>query len=103
MSKRRKATDISQRVRKEINERDRLTCVSCGRNYNLQIAHIYLPRSRGGLGVKENLATLCIECHLKYDNGRFEDQQQIKTRVHAYMESIYGQPNLEQLKYKKEW
>lgn len=103
MSKRRRATDITQKVRKDVHARDKLRCVACGRNYNLQIAHVYLPRSRGGLGVVENLATLCINCHIDYDNGRDEKREIVKKKLFAYMERHYGKPNLNDLKYKKEW
>lgn len=100
-SKRTKAVDISQKVREEVYARDQLKCISCRRPYNLQVAHIYLSRAKGGLGVKENLAILCIQCHLNYDSGKRKAQEKVKGRVHRYMERIYGEPDLDKLKYKK--
>lgn len=100
-SKRTKAVDISQKVRQEVYARDNLRCISCRSPYNLQVAHIYLSRAKGGLGVKENLAILCINCHLDYDSGKNKRQERVKGRVHRYMENLYGQPNIEKLKYKK--
>ena len=27
----------------------------------------YLPRAKGGLGVEENIVTLCAQCHFNFD------------------------------------
>lgn len=100
-SKRTKAVDISQKVRQEVYARDNLRCISCRSPYNLQVAHIYLSRAKGGLGVKENLAILCIHCHLNYDSGKDKDRVKVERKVYNYMERHYGKPDIEKLKYKK--
>lgn len=106
-SKRTKATDISQEVKKKVWERDNGCCVVCGNNYNVMPnAHI-VPRSKGGMGIETNIITLCtnltpLQCHYKYDNGTKEERKKIDEIVCKYMKSIYGETwNKEQQKYKK--
>lgn len=63
-------TSISTEVKKKVHERDNGCCVLCGRwlPWNNSNAHI-VPRSSGGLGIEENIVTLCQECHYMYDFG----------------------------------
>lgn len=100
MTERTKATSISKQVRQEVIERDK-GCVSCGKTNNLTIAHVWINRSHGGRGVKENLAVLCISCHHDYDNGRSHEQDYQRAIVQKYMMGIYGKPDLNKLKYQK--
>jgi len=97
-NKRTIATDISAKVRKEVKDRDNY-CVSCGTSYNLQIAHVYLRRSQGGLGIKENLCVLCYKCHMILDQGKVEQSNQIRAIVHDYMKRHYGEVDLDKIKY----
>lgn len=59
---------MTTRLRDQIKERDRYTCVSCGVSLAaephllLEVDHI-MPVSRGGLSVPENLQTLCWKCN----------------------------------------
>lgn len=56
---------VGQRQRIQILERDNYTCVYCGRRppeVVLELDHV-LPRSRGGSGRSENLATACRDCN----------------------------------------
>lgn len=66
-SKRSKACDIPPKIKRAAHERDKGLCVVCGKQ-GIPNAH-YIPRSLGGLGIEENIVTLCIECHHEYDNG----------------------------------
>lgn len=66
-SKRTKATDISKKVKDAVFERDNGCCVWCGKQ-GVSNAH-FCPRSAGGLGIEENVLTLCTECHHEFDNG----------------------------------
>ncbi len=67
-----KYTDIPTYVRDEVYRRDGIEghpcCIYCGSPRHLELAH-YVPRSRGGRGVPENLAVLCTKCHKELDNG----------------------------------
>ena len=53
MNNRTKATSIPKKVREEVYARDK-GCIITGSRYNLTLAH-YIPRSKGGLGIKETL------------------------------------------------
>ena len=66
-TKRAKATDISQAVKRKVFERDNGCCVVCGNSYNVMPNAHFIPRSKGGLGIEENILTLCPECHWRYD------------------------------------
>lgn len=69
-SKRSKATDIPASVKKRVFERDKGRCVICGNNYNVMPNAHFLPRgSKGGLGIEQNVVTLCFLCHNKMDNS----------------------------------
>lgn len=94
-SKRAKATDISQKVKQEVWERDGGHCVVCGNSYNVMPnAHI-VPRSQGGLGIPTNIVTLCTnftehKCHYYYDFGDKETIEAIDEKIVKYMKSKYG-------------
>ena len=102
-SKQSKACDISKRVRDEVLDRDKYCCCVCGSPYNLTMAHVFLNRSHQGLGVKENLATLCMKCHHSLDNGKNAEHNGIKRVLHDYMNRLYPNLNIEELRYKNKW
>lgn len=81
-----RACKITQTVREIVYQRDNERCIICGSNQGLPNAH-YIARSHGGLGVEENIVTLCPECHRRYDNGskRMEYGQIIR----RYLQSKY--------------
>ena len=54
-TRRSKACDISQKVKQRVWERDNGCCVICGNNYNVMPNAHYIPRSKGGLGIEENV------------------------------------------------
>ena len=71
-TKRAKATDIPQKVKKVVWERDGGCCVICGNNYNVMPNAHFISRSKGGLGIEENVFTACTrltenDCHYKFD------------------------------------
>lgn len=101
MQKRTKATSIKKKVRDEVLHRDHYNCVNCGTTQMLTIAHVFVSRAKGGLGVKENLATLCMECHHKYDNGMKREMTEVQTNVVEYMLSLYEMEVFDTLKYMK--
>lgn len=90
LSSRTKATDISAKVRKQVNERDNGCCVLCGTPHNLQVAH-YISRSNGGLGIVENLVLLCIKCHKDYDQST--SRERIRNYLHVYLSRYYDMEN----------
>jgi 5-methylcytosine-specific restriction endonuclease McrA len=89
-SARTKACDISPKVRRAVGERDNWTCVICGKP-GIPNAH-YRPRSEGGLGIVENVVTLCCICHRLYDNGYDKDvniREKMGAKIREYLEERY--------------
>lgn len=92
-----KATGISKEVKAIVGERDRYTCVVC-RRPGIPNAH-YIRRSQCGLGIEENIVTLCPTCHERFDNGdkRIEYGKIIK----EYLDGLYPGFSDEDRKYRK--
>ena len=89
-SARTKACDISPKIRQAVGERDKFTCVLCGK-WGIPNVH-YLPRSAGGLGIVENVVTLCPVCHRLYDNGYDKDvniREKMGAKIREYLEERY--------------
>lgn len=105
-SKRSKATDIPMSVKERVWQRDYGRCVVCGNNYNVMPNAHYISRSKGGLGIEQNVVTLCTEltknkCHRKYDFGTKQERQEIHDKIKRYLQSQYENWNEEDLIYRK--
>lgn len=105
-SKRSKATDISMSVKRKVWERDNGCCVVCGNSYNVMPNAHYISRSQGGLGIEQNVVTLCTEltpnkCHRKYDFGTKKEREKIKKIIRNYLKSKYENWNEKDLVYRK--
>jgi len=50
------------KLRLEILRRDGWRCQLCGKRQNLEVHHIQL-RSHSGHDTRDNLITLCVDCH----------------------------------------
>lgn len=100
-SKRSKATDISQKIKQIVWERDNKQCIICGKHNAMPNAH-YISRAHGGLGIPENVVTLCLECHHDYDNGskREENGKIIKEYLKNYYGKKWKEENLIYNKWK---
>lgn len=70
-SKRTKATSITPKVRQAVRERDKW-CIFCGKQGH-HLCHIR-PRSKGGLGIKENLVFGCVSCHMMLDQSKYREE-----------------------------
>ena len=97
-AKRTKACDISKRVKEKVWERDNHCCVICGSTSAMPNAH-FIPRSKGGLGIEENIITLCNDCHRKFDQS--DERIQIKQYLQNYLEMKYPCWNISNLVFKK--
>jgi 5-methylcytosine-specific restriction endonuclease McrA len=95
-SKRSRACDISQRVKDIVWERDGYCCILCGSNQAAPNSH-YIPRSLGGLGIPENITTMCLSCHETYERNR----KKTKPAVAAYLRSKYPDWDNVNLIYQK--
>ena len=101
MSKRSKACDISMKVKKIVWERDKHHCINCGNPYAMPNAH-YIPRSHGGLGIEQNIVTLCQKCHNNFDNGKDKDlKESIKAKIKTHLRANYSDWDNYTLTYKK--
>lgn len=105
-SKRSKATDIPQKVKQAVWERDGGRCVVCGCRRNVMPNAHFISRAKGGLGIEENIVTLCTEftenqCHRKYDFGSREEKEEIGEKIEAYLKSKYPNWDKEKLTYRR--
>ena len=105
-SKRTKATDIPQKVKQAVWERDGGRCVVCGWCRNVMPNAHFIPRSKGGLGIEENIVTLCTnftenQCHYKFDFGTRQEKEEIEAKIEAYLKSKYPGWDREKLTYRR--
>ena len=96
-SKRTKALEIPKSVKDRVYERDGGCCVLCGRPGNPE-AH-YISRAHSGLGIEQNIVTLCRECHNRYDQTI--ERQAIRAVLADYLRSQYPDWDEAKLIYKK--
>lgn len=96
-SKRAKACDIPPKVKERVFERDSY-CVFCGNPNASPNAH-YIARSQNGLGIEQNVLTLCNDCHYRYDNTA--DRKQMREFFKRYLQSKYEDWKEDDLVYKK--
>ena len=67
----------------------------------LEIAHVYVNRSHGGLAVPSNLALLCVKCHMAFDNGRKIHGERVKYELYEYMNKLYGEVDKKEITFNK--
>ena len=109
MNARTKSLGIKKAVKEAVAERDSFDghpcCLLCGSpapvNNRLAFSNAhYISRSHGGLGVEENIVTLCSNCHInRYDQGA--EREQIREFLRNYLIEHYPNWNEENLIYKK--
>lgn len=100
-SKRSKATDIPMSVKNKVWERDNHHCIICGNPYAMPNAH-FISRAHGGLGIEENIVTLCQDCHHSFDNGKNKERKEyIRHNIEAYLSQHYPNWSIDSLIYKK--
>lgn len=98
MNKRTKALQIPPLVKRIVYERDGGRCVLCGAPGD-PVAH-YISRAQGGLGIEENVVTLCYGCHRAYDQGPY--RAAIRAQLRAYLKGRYPGWDENKLIYRKE-
>lgn len=96
MNKRTKALAIQPEVKKAVAERDSVCghpcCIWCGFpspvSFELAFSNAhYIPRAQGGLGIEENILTLCPDCHRKYDQST--ERGKMREYFKEYLKSKY--------------
>lgn len=98
LHKQTKATRIPETVKKAVWERDGGYCVLCGRPGS-PWCH-YISRAHGGLGIPENIVTLCGICHARYDQSA--DRVVLKEALAGYLRGKYPDLDEKELIYRKE-
>lgn len=99
--KRTKATDITKEVRQTVALRDNGKCIYCGKYVPVACSNAhFIKRSQGGLGIPENIVTLCPKCHFEEDFG--QDTKLYEDYIENYLKGIYGADwSKDKLVYKK--
>ena len=97
-SRRTKALEIPKSVKRSVYDRDNGMCILCGAP-GIPEAH-YIPRSKGGLGIEQNIVTLCRSCHNRYDQTA--DRSYIRKQIMAYLSEKYKNWDETSLYYAKE-
>lgn len=98
MHRRTRALAISAKVKAEVWERDFCRCVLCGSPNAAPNAH-FISRAQGGLGIPENIVTLCAECHRRYDQT--VERSAIRERLRDYLKTWYPVWDETKLIYRK--
>ena len=96
MKRRTKALDIPLQVKWNVLDRDE-ACVWCGRQ-GAPNAH-FISRAQGGLGIEENILTLCAECHDRYDHTT--DRKIMRDYFREYLKKKYPDWDEKKLTYRK--
>ena len=96
MHKSTRACAISKSVKQAVWERDKGLCIICGRS-GLPEAHV-VSRAHLGLGVEENIVTLCRPCHRLYDGVKRKEYREL---IISYLKGIYPNWNEQNLIYSK--
>lgn len=101
-SRRANATSISPEVHDMVFLRDGGQCVYCHRKwpYVFPEAH-YISRRKGGLGIPENILTLCRECHDRYDHGTKQEREGMREYFREYLMNLYEDWDESKLIYNK--
>lgn len=100
LNARTRALSISPSVRETVYIRDGGVCVLCKRP-GIPNAHV-VRRSQGGLGIAENIVTLCPRCHRKFDEGKSTERESAYVNIVAHLKGFYPDWNKEDMRYKKE-
>jgi 5-methylcytosine-specific restriction endonuclease McrA len=98
-SRRAKALDITPATKDRVFLRDGRKCVLCGTTWTAMPNAHYISRAQGGLGVEQNVVTLCHSCHGRYDNSA--ERIALRERIRAYLEKKYPNWTEDDLTYKK--
>lgn len=99
---RKKAVAIPSEVKKRVSERDSYDgwpcCILCGSAEGQPNAHV-IPRSDNGMGIEENIVTLCFRCHQRYDNS--EERPELRKEIIYYLKQFYPDWSEEKVRYNK--
>lgn len=102
------ARAIQLEVKEAVSKRDSFfdypCCINCGtpapaeRPTAFSCAH-YISRAQGGLGIEENIVTLCPVCHRKYDQTT--ERSRIRAFLREYLMEHYPDWDESKLYYRR--
>ncbi len=98
MHKMTKATAIPLNVKEIVFDRDDHRCILCHSTAGVPNAHV-VRRSQGGMGVEQNIVTLCPSCHREFDEGR--NGKQLYEEIVEHLRQFYPEWTREQVIYRK--
>lgn len=94
---------IPKAVKEKVYLRDGCHCILCGRPVEVEnaCAH-FISRARGGLGIEQNILTLCHRCHNAFDNeNRITTRKEKEEYFRTYLKNKYPEWREEDLIYDK--
>ncbi len=97
MHKRTRALAIKPETKRKVEERDGHCCIFCGRPGRGE-AHV-VSRAHGGLGVEQNLVTVCRSCHFSMDDT--VSRSFFVDRAKSYLRYLYPEWSEDAVTYKK--
>ena len=97
-SERSRACDIPDKVKEIVWERDRRHCIVCGSRYAKPNAH-FISRAQGGLGIPENVVTMCRAHHHVYDQTT--ERFSFREFIREYLNRFYPDFTDEQRTFKR--
>lgn len=97
MHRRTKALQISAKVKRIVYERDNGCCIFCKMRGD-PVGH-FVSRGQGGLGIEENIISVCAECHRMLDQTT--NRAQMKEIAREYLKSKYPDWDERKLYYNK--
>lgn len=62
----------------------------CHNKFGLGIAHVFVSRAKGGLGIKENGVILCQNHHNALDQYHLDQHEKVRFHVENYLRFHYG-------------
>lgn len=98
MNRRTKELTISKKVKMTVWERDRHRCILCGSPSAMPNAH-YISRAKSGLGIEQNIVTLCMDCHRRLDQTT--ERKELLNKVKHYLDRFYPNFTDDMRRYKK--
>ena len=98
MNKRTKALQITPSVKRKVYERDNGLCVLCGAPGD-PVCHV-VSRAQGGMGIEENVVTLCSACHAAYDQS--VSRKRMREIIIEHLKNHYSNWEEKKVIYRKE-
>jgi len=98
-------TRIPEKVKDAVWERDEGRCVACRvldkTGWQPYPEAHFIPRSKGGLGIEENILTLCRPHHHQFDQGTKHQRDKMRELFRAYLMTKYPHWDESKLYYRR--